>query len=380
MDLLTRKDIDELAREEGEGRCVTIFVPTHRRGQEISGDPLVLKNLLGLAEQALTDDGLRRPEIEELLRPARELQADAMAWNHMSDGLAIFLGPKTTTMYRVPLAVPALVTVGARFVVSPLLRLLGGREHHLVLALSQERIRLLEGSRTVVEQIELDDVPTALRDVIEPLDPRSDTIARSLGSARGGGAAVFFGHGTIDGDVKNKDRTAFLRQVSDGLDQVLRDRDLPMVLAGLPETIAAYREVSSYPHVLDQTIEHNPDDLSDAELHEHSWAIIAGLRDEAREESLGRMRSRLGTGTASTDPAAIDAAAAEGRVAELLVADVQRSWDRTEPTLVRLGAEEDHGLVELVDRAARATMATSGEVTVVDGSSLPQEIAALLRY
>lgn len=379
MDLLTRKDIAELARYEREGRSVTIFLPTDRRGQETSGDPLLLKNLLGLAEHALADGGMRRLDVEELLRPARELQHDAMAWSHMSDGLAIFLGPGGATMYRVPLPLPALVTVGDHFVISPLLRLLGGREHHLVLALSQERIRLLEGGRTVVEEIELDDVPTALRDVIEPFDPRSDTITRSLGAARGG-TAVFFGHGTGGGDLKNKEMTGFLRQVSEGVGEVLHDRDLPMVLAGLPQTIAAYREVNSYSHVLDQTIEHNPDDLSDAELHEHSWAIIAGLRDQSREESLGRLRGLLGTGQASTDLAEIEEAAGHGRIAELLVADIERTWDPTEPMLARLGTDEEHGDVELIDRVARATLTASGEVTVVDGAALPEGIAAIMRY
>lgn len=378
MDLITRTDVLDLAHHEGAGTCVSVFVPTRRRGHDTAGDALKLKNLLDDAEKALAEDGMRRPDIEELLRPARELQHDAMAWSHMSDGLVLFLSPGWATVYRLPIQVPALAAVGDRFVITPFLRLLGGQEQYLLLTLSQERIRLLEGNRLTVEEIELDDVPTSLSDVIEPFEPRSDTMARSLGRGRGG-PAVFFGHGTVDGKLKSELLTTFMRHVAEGLSQVLQGRDLPMIVAGLAPTVAAYRQVASYPHIVAEHLEINPEEFTDVELHERSWPIIRKLRNEAREESLGQLRALLGTGKASTNPAVIDQAASEGRIAELLVAD-ELDWPRTVPRLIRLGKGADDNRFELIDRAARATIATQGEVTVVEGAELPDGVAAIMRY
>src|SRR5690625_1359901 len=378
MDLITRTDVSDLAHREGAGTCVTVFVPTQRRGHDTSGDALILKNLLDDAEKALHEAGMRRPDAEELLRPARDLQRDAMAWSHMSDGLAIFLGPDGASIFRLPIELPALATVGDRFVIAPLLRLLGGHEQYLLLTLSQDRIRLLEGNRLTVDEIELDDVPTSLGDVIAPFEPRSDALTRSLGRGQGG-PAVFYGHGTIDGKLKGVQLTTFLRHVADGLSQTLKGRDLPMILAGLAPTVAAYRQVASYPHILTEHLELNPDQLSDGELHELSWPIISRLRNEAREERLGRLRALLGTGRASTNPAVIEQAATEGRIAEVLVAD-ELDWPRTVPRVLRLGEGADENRFEFIDRAARATLATQGDVTVVADAGLPDGVAAIMRY
>lgn len=53
-----------------------------------------------------------------------------------------------------------------------------------------------------VEELELADVPTSLQDVIEPPDSRSDTMAFPVSSGPRASAAVFYGHGAADDDVK----------------------------------------------------------------------------------------------------------------------------------------------------------------------------------
>ncbi|HLV04734.1 hypothetical protein [uncultured Georgenia sp.] len=378
MDLLTRNDVAELARVEGTGACVSVFLPTHRRGGDTDADALMLKNLLSRAEDALAAEGLRRPEIDELLRPGRELQNDALAWSHMSEGLALFLSTDEARAYRVPRALPTAVTVGDRFVFAPLLRLLGGREHYLVLTLSQDQVRLFQGGRHGLEPVELPDVPSSVEEVVTVPAGRPSPVARALVGGRRG-RAVFFGHGASD--PKEDAVQRFLREVDDGLKDVLRDRDLPMVLAGLPHTVAAFRELTSYPHVLEETVDRHCDDLSEQELHELTWPIISGLRDRRRAAALSRLRGLLGTGLATTDPAAVERAARSGRVAELVVDEAVPRWGSiTEPTLVHLGTDTEWADAELLDLTARATLAAGGEVTVVEDAGLPEGIGAILRY
>jgi Bacterial archaeo-eukaryotic release factor family 7 len=53
----------------------------------------------------------------------------------------------------------------------------------------------------------------------------------------------------------------FLRQVAAGPHEFLSDQDLPTVLVGLGEVVAAYRSVNSFLHVLDDEICTNPDGM-----------------------------------------------------------------------------------------------------------------------
>jgi len=77
MDLLTRADVDLLARRDEPGTRVSLFLPTHRLASEDRTDPLRWKNLLTSTESALAGQGMSRADIGQLLAPAWELQGTA---------------------------------------------------------------------------------------------------------------------------------------------------------------------------------------------------------------------------------------------------------------------------------------------------------------
>lgn len=383
MDLLTRDDIRSLAASDADGMHVSLFMPTHRFGGEVQADQVRWKNLVGGVESLLLQE-LRRPDVEALLAPARELQSDSLAWQNMSDGLAMFLSPGRHQVFRIPASLPTLATAGDHFVTGPLMRLLSGDAPFLLLAISQGEVRLMDGSRHTVRQIELEDVPTALADVVEPAGPRSDAMARTLSGGRGG-RAVFYGHGAGDDDAKKDDLMRFLRQVASGLHEVLAGQTAPLVLAGLEQNVSAYRDVNTYHGVLDEAVLRNPDDLSADELHRLAWPLVEQrLRDE-RTALIDRFHEMNGTGKVYNDLAVISAAAAQGRVDTLFMRSAPWCWERVaeagEAPVVRLGADERFVVCEEVDKAAVDTLAYGGQVHAtsqeVAGDS---EVAAILRY
>ena len=139
MDLVTRADIDVLAEPGGGDTQISLFMPTHRFGRGIEADRLGWKNLVDGVEAALVER-LRRPDLESLLAPARELQEDGMAWQHMSDGLAMFLRPGWERTFRVPAPMPALATVGDHLVLGPMLRQSETRETALPASVSRLQV------------------------------------------------------------------------------------------------------------------------------------------------------------------------------------------------------------------------------------------------
>ena len=143
-DLLRPEQVRELAGHQG-GPCVSVFLPAHRMTPDSGQDAIRLRNLLDEAEKRLVAGDLRAPVAREVLRPGRDLLRPGWFWSYQSDGLAVFLAPGWSRIFRLPKEFPELVVVTGRFHIKPLLALLAAGRFY-VLALSQNQVRLLEGT------------------------------------------------------------------------------------------------------------------------------------------------------------------------------------------------------------------------------------------
>lgn len=381
MDLLTPEDLAAIATPKSDGPHVSLFMPTQRISTESEADRLRWKNLIAGVEAKLLTS-MRRPDVETLLKPARDLLNDSMEWNYMSDGLVMFLNADGHESYRVPAPVNTLAAVGDRFVLGPLIRLVSGDEHFFMLALSQRKIRLLEGSRNTVEDIQLADIPASLAEVITPHDSRSDAMARPV-SVRGG-RAIFYGHGGGDDHLKQDELNRFLRTVASGIRQLLGGQTSPLVLVGLENLVVGFRENNDYPYLMDEVVERNADDLSDEELHQLAWPVVEKRLQERRADVFERFKELDGTGKVSSDLQLVTQAAVEGRVETLFVRADPWAWDRAtdelEPVVV-LGEDTAYTSAELVDKAAIATLHKGGRVFATAQTVVPdREVAAIFRF
>jgi hypothetical protein len=387
MDLLTTEDLELLGQRGQPGTHVSLFIPTHRFGSGMQADQIRWRNLLAEVESVLSDRGLRTPDITQLMAPARAMLVDRAAWQDMSDGLALFIRPGWHRAFRVPVDMPSLGTVGDHFVIGPLLRLVSGDSHFLVLALSQREVRVLEGSLQHVEELELRDVPTSLREAVEPAEPRAAAMARLTSSTVGGrpGRAVFFGHGGSDDNTKKEDVRRFIGQVAEGLRTSLAGQDLPMVPVGLDSLVAMYREANAYQQLTGEAVLVNPDQLSEAELHAAAWPIVSDILDRHLSSEVESFGALHGTGRASNDPEVIEAAARDGRVETLLVAAQPLCWEQftADAPVVQLGVQGDFSShCELIDRAAADSLSRGGHVHTLPTAEVPGggDIAAVFRY
>ncbi len=385
-DIFRREDLQQLV-EHRQGPVVSILMPTHRVvvGADRQ-DPIRLKNLLDRAEEQLLARGQRGPQVRGLLDPGRRLLDAGMFWSHQGDGLAIHLAPGWSRVHRLPLAVPEAVVVGDRCYVKPLLDLLSSDRRYFVLAMSQGDVRLFEGSRQEIRQVGLGETPRSLDEVLE-----YDVLEKELNlhvASRGGAGArpVFHGHGSGD-EVDSVLRDRWARALAEGVQGVLRGETAPLVLAGVGYEQALFRRASSYPRVLAEGIDGNPEPLTPAQLHERAWAIVEPVVTSAREEAAARVSAAAGRedGGAVLDVAGCVSAALEGRVDHLFVAAGQHVWGTVDElgqaVEVATGDAGPHA-EDLLDRAAQATLLTSGTVHVVDADQVPGPgpASALLRY
>jgi hypothetical protein len=374
MELLSRAELETLI-EEPEGLCVSIFLPTHRAGAQTQQDPIRFKNLLREAEEQLLAKEFRAPEAEELLGPAWEVLDDSVFWRHQSDGLAIFLSAGVFRYYRLPLNFEVLVVVADRYYLKPLLPLLTGDGQFYVLALSQNEVRLLRATRHSVSEVELEDVPESLADTLR-YDDQEKQLQFHTGTAggRGGRAAIFHGH---EPDDPKDDILRYFRQIDRGVQELLKGSQAPLVLVGVDYLLPIYREVSRYPHTIDEGVTGNPESLSPEELHERTWDAVRPRFSEAQQNAAARYRQLAGTGQTSRDVREIVAAAYYGRVETLFAASGTQQWGVFDPDTGDVDLYEGPEGGDLLEFAAIQTILHHGTVYVTNLENMPADADAV---
>ena len=381
MDLLRPSDLRSLL-EIPEGASVSVYMPTHRAGPETRQDPIRLKNLLGEAEERLIEAGRRGPEARDLLAPAATLLEDEAWWRHQGDGLALFLATDFGRVFRLPRTFEERVVVGERFHVKPLIPLVTGDGRFLVLALSRNEIRLLQGTRQTLQEVELEDVPGSLRETAVHREVAVLNYHVGTGFSSGGRrSAVFHGHGT---EVDEELIRTYFRRIDAGIREAIGDERSPLVIAAVRHEAELYRAVGRYANILPRFVEGNPDETSDRDLHREASRIARAHFDREREEAVARFREQGGPGLAISGVDRVVPAAHHGRVETLWVSLAVERWGSfdEETDTVEVRETPKPGDHDLLDLAAIQTLLAGGTVYAAETGDLPGDgpISALLRY
>jgi hypothetical protein len=176
----------------------------------------------------------------------------------------------------------------------------------------------------------------------------------------------------------------YARQINRALALVVGGHDLPMVIAGTEPLVSIYRSVNSYPHLLEDVIEGNPDSKLDAELVSEVRPIL----DRMYNDELLRLRELFGArqaqGRAVTDLADVARAATFGAVDTLLV-DIEQSIDGDideQTGLITTASDDGGSIYGVTDEIARRVLLSRGRVLAVRSDDVPGNgaAAALLRY
>jgi hypothetical protein len=382
-------ELRQLAETRG-ATCVSLYMPTHREGPAVQQDPIRLRNLLAEAERRLLAAGMRTPDVQALLAPAGEIVAPHNFWQRQGEALAIFLAPNLFRDYRLPFGAKELLLTGNRFHLKPLLPFLRPDGVFYILALSQNRVRLLQGTRHTVSQVDLSQgVPRSLADALRDDEKEKQTqiyaAMRVMGGPSGEGPVVYMGRGAANEDPKT-DILRYFHQIDDGLREWLGPSQAPLVLAGVEYLHPIYHEANSYPHLLATGLQGNPDELRPEELHAKAWDIVRPVIVQVRENAVERFRQLhgAGTGRASIVVEQVAAAAAFGRVDTLFVDIESQSWGRFDAAS---GSAVTHDVPEaededLLDLSAVQTYLNSGAVYALSRDRMPiaAPVAAIYRY
>lgn len=385
MNLVRMDDIKNLISPH-EAPCVSIYMPTHRSGKDTEQDPIRFKNLLRRAEDELVSTGLRQPDAAAFLDRVRPLLEDSSFWRHQSDGLAVFICRDDHRHYRVPFEFPEMAVVNERFYIKPLVPLITNDGRFYVLAFSKGQVRVLQGTRDSIAELDLEGLPEGIADALRFDLPQKQLQFHTEAPSRGGRRDVmYFGSGDADPDMKNAIKQYF-QQVDKGLQPLLREERAPLVLAGVDYLHPIYKEANSYKHLVEEGISGNPDHLSAQELHDKAWRIVQPQFQAEQDRVAARFEELMGQESKHASDSFLDVvpAAYHGRVEALFVPLRVQQWGTFNPDTseVVLHDEQQPGDQDLLDYAAMQTLATGGIVYGTAPENVPGEsgLAAVFRY
>jgi Bacterial archaeo-eukaryotic release factor family 3 len=389
MSLLSIDELRTLA-ELSEYPSISLYMPTERAGAETQQNPIRFKNLLKQAEELLqAQEQMRNTDAINLLESITELDQDEF-WQQQDQGLAIFLSKNFMRYYRLPLAFEELVVVSDRFHLKPLMPLLTNDGAFYLLALSQKQIRLFQGSRYGIDEIELEGIPTSV-DAALQYDETAKEGQFRISTSRGGTnnsfqqVGSFHGQGSPDRDEPKKDILQFFHILDQGLQKYWHDKQIPLVLAGVEYLLPIYQEANTYPHLVNEIISaENIGTLTPKEVHQQAWAVVEPLYMQSQDAAIEHYHELAGTGKTSTDLKEAVAAAYYGRIDELFVAVGVQQWGNFDPQTneLSLHSEMEPGDEDLLNTAAVQTVLNGGTVYAMKPEQVPEQVplAAVLRY
>jgi hypothetical protein len=297
--------------------------------------------------------------------------------------VAMLRSPSVMRSWRGSNTVKPIVATGDRFDVRTVLSIARTQKLFYILALSQERTRLLKCTQDSSAEIPLSGTPASLEEAMQTRQPDHVLDNRATGGPSIGAGAVMFGTST-DREDKDQYLLHFFASLDRGVNAVLKGSTDPLVCAGVEHELALYRRVNKYPFLCEPGVHGAPDGLEGGEMHRRALELLDGCAAGSGSKVPADFDKRVGTGRASAHIQEIVTAAWEGRVSHLYFQESASYMGTLDPVRMRVKHTLDpmDVPVDLIDSAAYQTIRHGGEAMILAGAAMPNgvPVCALFRY
>ncbi|HTF21454.1 MAG TPA: hypothetical protein VK658_25425 [Chryseolinea sp.] len=380
---VSKETLTELSSYTGE-ICVSVYLPTHRptNGSATSVDAILFKTLLQQCERIREGDDATL--LARTLQPAYDLVRNAGFWRSQTGGgLAFFIAENVFKYVNLRAEPETQTLVNNSFLVSPLLPFVQEQDHFYLLVISKKQSKLFRGDRFGLNYLSVPEMPNGIEDVVHLEEKDGQDLIRS-GSSGGGGGAVY--HGTGSSRPDDKDNIAmYLAEVDSTIRKdVLRDSQVPLLLAGVSYIIPIYKKVTHYNNVWDTALTGNREFDNEAALHAEAMEAMHDYFERSKKQALTDYGNKSATQLTSFILDDIVRAAHYKRIDILFVDKKARLWGSFDEANDRLTvhASQIPGDDNLVDKTVLKTILSGGRVYMLDEHEMPAHrmMAAVMRY
>lgn len=363
--------------------CLSMYMPLSRTSgnQNAKTNTLEWREILRSIEDRIRQYGSEGRDLVEAVSDWRAISPES---EPHGKSVAVFRSRDIFRVTWLEEAVRPKAVIGPHFYIRPLVPELTRAKTFYILALSQKNVRLLRCTLRNSEEVEMPATTAtsfdAYMNAAKPdhmLDNRSSG-GPDIGSMKG----VMFGTSSERED-KDQYLAHFYGQVDRGVNESLRGKTEPLVLAGVEYELALYRPLNKYPHLAQASVEGAPNSFKAGEMHARAIDALGRCYEKKIDEALAEYNHKVGGG-ASNRLKDVVTGAHEGRVLTLLVSDsLEQTGKFDEATYTVKGREtgttEDE---DLVNDALVQTVLHAGKVLTVANGKMPNgtPVAAVFRF
>ncbi|MFO1036232.1 MAG: hypothetical protein U1E45_05245 [Geminicoccaceae bacterium] len=368
LDLPTLDEIKQLNAMRADA-CVSIYLETTPLTQHTGGTRIELRNKLDEAVRQLGGSTLNKARMTPLVEGIQDLIDDDEFWRVQANSLAVLATPDSIRTWRLANKLTPIVEVSDRFHLKPLIRAVTFPHTAIVLALSENGVRVLE--------VLPSGAPEAIKVPGMPKDAASSVGKSSINDRAPSGR--------IQGAEGKKVRLAqYARQVDAALRPILTGLHTPLILAAAEPLASIYRQVNTSADLVAEGIGGNPDKVTDADLAASARTCLDRLYADLVKAFQEQFDVRKAEGRTTTDLAHAARAATYGAIAAILV-DMDETVpgtvdDTTGEVAFASGPGKDS--YGVVDEIAGRALATGATVLAVRKADIPGRghLAAIMRY
>lgn len=388
MQRITGNHLSLLEEKGSQDLCLSIYIstsqpedqtrPAHRLGE------LSQESRERLAERA----NLSADDIDAFLKPVETLARNDDFWHHPSRGLAIYLSREFFVPFKLPYEVAEMAILSNRFYLKPLLAGLTRNSQYYILSLSEKASRLFRADRFGAEEINVIDMPPPLADIkSRPAEAGSPDPARPGPDTALAASLSAFGSQDDAPSVENGWLHEYASLTNKSVSRTLNGRSEPLIVAAEADLFNAYRNVNTYPTLLDVFIAGEPRDKTPEELQRESWELIEVQCDAEEERAKKTIEAAVSlSGLATVDIDSAIEASIQGRIETCIIPNDTSLWGNfadDSRTSVAVRSDDDESLCfDLYDYLAAKTIESGGKVIFASSKDIPGDakVAALLKY
>jgi hypothetical protein len=384
MEVLAKELIQELL-SVNQPPSLSIYMTTHRSHPENLQDPIRFQNLVKQLEESLLEQ-YSAIEVKKILEPFETLGNDKEFWNHTLNGLAVLGSTEYFKVIRLPIAVQELAVVADSFHTKPLRQYLQSVDRYHVLGLSLHEIRLFEGNRHSLVEVELPpDFPRTITEALgDELTGKHTTVA-SYGGTSGESSDMHHGHGSKKDEV-DKDAERYFRVIAGAIyEYYSKPTGLPLILAALAEHHNLFQKVSKNPLLLPKGIAVNPESISTDKLIKLAWEVLQPNYLLKLQNITDKFVQAKANGLGSDNIEEVVEAAEVGKVEIILIEAnrvvAKRLRNKNTGTFKQADSTQPI-LDDLLDDIGELVTKLGGKVMIIPSEIMPTKtgLAAVFRY
>lgn len=382
--LISKNELNELTGIHDQ-HCVSICIPISGAGDKRDKDhgQIALKTSIKDIKKTLNDYSLSDNEIESYLAPVEDLIDEGQLWREQVGCLAIYLNKERLKYYQLPIDQAEFTYVSDHFYMLPVMPLFNNDIKFYILSLSLQDVKLYECTPYSISEVHVEDlVPEKLEEVVG-YDYQNKNL--QYRSGQGGSAGAMF-HGQGSGkDDKGHEVEKFLRAVDEGLMNVIKNENAPLILACVDHYQPVYTKITKYTNLFHQNIPGNHEEKKPIQLHKMAWSLVKDHFLKQRNSMAQLLNELFPSGKSSFDLNDIIPAAIDGRVKALFIQkgkDKYGLYDNVNRSLI-IDESLKTSQSSLYNLAAMQTWSKGGHVYLVDMEEMPFKhttINALFRY